>query len=282
MKRLLGRLGFGLLFLLLGLAIHDYLSLPDVSPLKRLNPKTTAFMELRDAQARRIGERPTRRQQWLSYGAIAEHLKKAVILSEDAAFFSHAGIDFRELREALKRDWRTGRLERGGSTITMQLAKNLYLSPAKNPWRKIKEVLIAKRLEQKLTKSRIFELYLNLVEWGPGIYGAEAAARHYFAKSAADLEPAEAATLAALLPNPRNPRPPALLHRRNLILNRMAKTGHIGVEEFERFVQTPLFRGESPRDETPLLPAAVGKDESRGSNATPPEGNLLPHDALIQ
>jgi monofunctional biosynthetic peptidoglycan transglycosylase len=165
-----------LVSLVLGLAVYEYASLPDVAPLRKTNPRSTALMELRDREYRSRAIRPGRRQIWVSYDAISEHLKKAIIISEDASFFSHHGIDFYELKEAFRKDWETGQLKRGASTITMQLARNLYLSPSKNPLRKVREVAIAFQLERALSKRRIFELYLNVVEWGRGIYGAEAAA----------------------------------------------------------------------------------------------------------
>ena len=140
----------------------------------------------------------------MSYGAISEHLKKAVLISEDAAFFSHKGVDLNELKAALKKDWETMSFSRGGSTITMQLAKNLYLNPSKNPLRKLKEIIIAHQLEETLVETAHFRDLSNVVEWGRNIYGAEAAARHYFGKSAACWISLEAATLAALLPSPRN------------------------------------------------------------------------------
>ncbi|MBI2360020.1 MAG: transglycosylase domain-containing protein, partial [Deltaproteobacteria bacterium] len=194
--------------------------------------------------------RRRREQVWVPYSAVSEHLKKAILLSEDAAFFSHKGIDFYELRESAKKDWNEGRFKRGGSTITMQLARNLYLDPSKNVWRKLTEIAIAWKLEQALSKQLIFELYINVVEWGPGIYGAEAAARHYFLKPAMALDPIEAATLAALLPNPLNPREKGLLYRRNLVLTRMARTGHISELELVEGVKTPLFGNGQGRIES--------------------------------
>ncbi len=145
-------------------------------------------------------------------------------------------------RKHVKKDWETGSFRRGGSTITMQLAKNLYLSPSKNPLRKGKEIVIAWQLEQALSKRRIFEIYLNVVEWGPNIYGAEAAARHYFTKPAIDLDPVEAATLAALLPNPRKARITNLTYRRNLILSRMAEVGYLTAEAYNRAKQAPILK----------------------------------------
>ncbi|MGH7772087.1 MAG: monofunctional biosynthetic peptidoglycan transglycosylase [Candidatus Binatia bacterium] len=240
MKRLLVK--SLLVSLLLGWVAYEYWQFPDISALKQKNPKTTALIELRGQQYRQNGLKPWRQQIWVSYDVVSEHLKKAVILGEDAAFFSHKGIDLFELKEAVKKDWEEGKFKRGGSTITMQLARNLYLSPSKNPLRKLREILIALQLEQRLSKKRIFELYLNVVEWGRGIYGIEAASRHYLSKPASDLTPLEAATLAALLPNPRSPNEGALLRRRNIVLGRMQKVGYIGEEAFQRAAETPLWR----------------------------------------
>jgi monofunctional glycosyltransferase len=233
--------------------VYFYSTLPDVKTLKTKNPKSTAFMELRDQEYKRKGVKTSRQQIWLSYGAISEHLKKAVLISEDASFFSHGGIDIIELQEALKKDWATGSFARGGSTITMQLAKNLYLSPSKNPLRKMREIVIAWQLEQALPKRRIFEIYLNVVEWGLNVYGAEAASRHYFGKSAALIDVLEAATLAALLPSPRNAREKNLTYRRNLILNRLTAVGYISAEEFSRAKQTPLFKKIEQAPGLPLV-----------------------------
>jgi monofunctional biosynthetic peptidoglycan transglycosylase len=231
-----------LLTLVVAFGYYFYASLPDVSALRRRNPKSTALMELRDREYREKGFRGARRQVWVSYAAVSEHLKKAILISEDAAFFSHQGIDVNELAAALKKDWETMSFSRGGSTITMQLAKNLYLSPSKNPLRKLREMVIAQQLERSLSKQRIFEIYLNVVEWGRNVYGAEAAARYYFAKPAADLNVLEAATLAAMLPNPRNSKERSLLNRRNLILTRLASIGYMNREEFRRTRELPLFK----------------------------------------
>lgn len=226
---------------LVGLLMYLYMILPDVSVLAKTNPRSTALMELRDTEYRQKGLRTPRQQIWVSYSAVSEHLKKAILVSEDASFFSHPGVDVQELTEAMKKDWETMSFRRGGSTITMQLAKNLFLNPSKNPVRKLKEIIIAWQLEQALSKRRIFEIYLNVVEWGRNVYGAEAAARHYFGKSAANLDTLEAATLAARLPSPRNPRDESLLYRRNLILSRLVTVGYIGAEEYDRARRTPLF-----------------------------------------
>ena len=237
---------------LVGGGFFFYYSLPDVAALKQKNPKATALMELRDAEYQKKGIRGGRQQIWVSYGAISEHLKKAVLVSEDAAFFSHKGVDMNELKAALKKDWETMSFNRGGSTITMQLAKNLYLSPSKNPLRKVKEIVITQQLEHALSKRRIFEIYLNVVEWGRNIYGVEAAARHYFGKSAATLDPLESATLAALLPSPRSSRDRSILSRRNLILGRLASVGYLSNDEYQRAKQVPLY--QKVEEAAPTLP----------------------------
>ena len=228
--------------LVVGLLVYFYTTLPDVSALKHKNPRTTALMELRSQEYREKGIKVARQHIWIGDGAISEHLKKAVILSEDVSFFSHKGVDVVEFQEALRKDWETLSFKRGGSTITMQLAKNLYLSPSKNPLRKVKEIIIAWQLERALSKRRIFEIYLNVVELGRNIYGVEAASRHYFGKPAATLNELEAATLAALLPSPRSLREKSLTYRRNVVLGRMAKVGYISEAEYARAKQTPLFK----------------------------------------
>jgi monofunctional glycosyltransferase len=204
---------------------YVYLTLPDVRSLATENPRTTAFIELRKSEAEQAGRALTIRHRWVPYTQISSHLRRAVIVAEDAAFFDHDGIDLKELRASLEHNWEEGRFERGASTITQQLAKNLYLSPSRNPIRKLKELLITRRFEAALTKRRILEIYLNMIEWGDGIFGAEAAARAYFRKPASALSPDEAALLAGAIINPRehNPaRPTArLLRRQQIIARRM-------------------------------------------------------------
>jgi monofunctional biosynthetic peptidoglycan transglycosylase len=250
MKRVL--LSSLLVTAIVGAVFYFYYTLPTVSVLKQRNPKATALMELRDEEYRSKGIRAPRQQIWVPYGAISENLKKAILINEDAGFFSHKGVDLDELKAALKKDWDTLSFSRGGSTITMQLAKNLYLNPSKNPLRKIKEIVIAWQLEQALSKRRIFEIYLNIVEWGRNVYGAEAAARFYFGKSAATLDPLEAATLAALVPSPRSSKERNILSRRNLILGRLASVGYISNDEYQRAKQTPLF--QKVEEKAPELP----------------------------
>lgn len=209
-----------------GYLAYVYLTLPDVRLLRTTNPATTAFMELRQREAEAAGRTPRRDQRWVPHARISPHLKRAVLVAEDAAFFSHEGIDLDEIGKSIETNWRRGTLTaRGGSTITQQLAKNLYLSPSKNPFRKFRELLIARRLEAELSKTRILEIYLNVIEWGDGIYGIEAASRHYFRVPAASLDREQAALLAGAIVNPRllNPAKPTrrLLRRQELILGRM-------------------------------------------------------------
>ena len=240
---------------------YVYLTLPDVRPLAEQNPPTTAFMELRKREAEQAGRPWTIRQRWVPYTQISSNLRRAVLVAEDAAFFDHDGIDFNELRASLEHNWEEGRFERGASTITQQLAKNLYLSPTRNPIRKLKELLITRRLEAALTKRRILEIYLNVIEWGDGIFGAEAAARAYFRKPASALSPEEAALMAGAIINPRehNPaRPTArLLRRQQIIARRMGirPAGPMGgvdshaAEVQSGDVSTPSTATELPQSE---------------------------------
>jgi monofunctional biosynthetic peptidoglycan transglycosylase len=209
----------------IGVVSYTWITLPDVRPLRTQPPEQTAFMALRVRQAEADGKEPRTVKTWVNYGRISPSLKRAVIVAEDAAFWQHEGIDLDEIRASMEVNWMRGSFLRGGSTITQQLAKNLYLSPSRNPYRKFKELLITRRLEVELTKARIFELYLNLIEWGDGIWGAEAASRAYFGHSAASLSAEQAALLAGAIINPRvySPaRPNArLLRRQKIILGRM-------------------------------------------------------------
>jgi monofunctional biosynthetic peptidoglycan transglycosylase len=207
-----------------GLVGYAYLTLPDVRPLAAANPQTTAFIELRADEAAAEGKTPKRVHRWVGYSRISPHLKRAVLVAEDASFWDHEGVDYDELQKSIELDWTRGYL-RGASTITQQLAKNLYLSPSRNPIRKFRELIIARRLEAELEKARIFEIYLNVIEWGDGVYGAEAAARTYFGIPASALSPSQAALLAAAIINPRvlkiDAPTPRLTRRQQLILKRM-------------------------------------------------------------
>jgi monofunctional biosynthetic peptidoglycan transglycosylase len=227
MRRRFGRAVAALAAFGFGYIAFLYLTLPDVRVLRTANLETTAFMDLRAREARAEGRKPKRVHEWVPYNRISPHLKRAVLVAEDAGFWGHEGIDLAEIKKALEADWERGLLMRGASTITQQLAKNLYLSPSRNPFRKLTELLITRRLEHELSKTRIFELYLNNIEWGDGIWGADAAARAYFGTSASDLTSAQAALMAGALINPRvySPaRPNArLLARQRIILGRMGR-----------------------------------------------------------
>ena len=203
---------------------YVYLTLPDVRALAKTNPTKTAFAELREREAAQAGKPLRHYQVWVPYSRISQNLKRAVLVAEDDAFWQHEGIDMEQLKISIRNDIEKGQV-RGGSTITQQLAKNLYLSPSRDPVRKLRELIIARRLEAGLSKARIFEIYLNVIEWGDGIWGAEAAARSYFGSSAASLSAEQAALLAGAIINPRvySPAHPnaRLLRRQRIILSRM-------------------------------------------------------------
>ena len=179
------------------------LEMPDVSALRATNPTVTALMKARQIQAKDKGHTLERHWTWVPLSRISPYLRQAVVAGEDASFFTHEGFDWEGIKDAALYNLEAGKLKRGGSTITQQLAKNLYLSSERSLLRKVREALITRSLEHHLTKERILELYLNIAEWGQGIYGAEAAARHHFKKSSRDLTADEAAWLAAVLPSPR-------------------------------------------------------------------------------
>ena len=186
-------------------------------------PEASAWMEMRSQQGQAWS------QAWVNLPAISKYLAQAVLIAEDDRFFGHDGFDWRMLRKAVERNLDQGSLKYGASTLTQQLAKNLYLSPERSLVRKLQEAFIALGLETFLDKHRILELYLNLAEWGPGVFGAQAAARHYFHRPAAKLTPWQAALLAAALPSPlryRADRPgPYLTRRARQLLNEMRRRG---------------------------------------------------------
>jgi monofunctional biosynthetic peptidoglycan transglycosylase len=244
---------------------YAYLTLPDVRPLRTANPETTAFIELRIREAADRGTPQVPVQRWMNYGRISPNLTRAVLVAEDAAFWQHDGVDYDELQKSLEMDWARGQLLRGASTITQQLAKNLYLSPSRDPLRKFRELIIARRLEAELTKVRIFELYLNVIEWGDGVYGADAASRRYFGHSAATLGPAEAALLAGAIVNPRLLSPahptPRLLRRQQIILRRMGGVTPPREEKtvaherpIEQNVVDPITAEPLPLPDLPIAP----------------------------
>lgn len=187
------------------------------------NPSRSAFMSARLADLRDDDPEAELHHRWVPYERISRNLKRAVMASEDAKFLQHDGFDWEGMQTAWEKNLKKGRIVAGGSTISQQLAKNLFLSGKRTPWRKGEEAIITFMLEKMMSKRRIFEIYLNVIEWGDGVFGAEAAARHYFRKPASALTASEAARLAAMVPNPRyydKHRSTRYLERRTRIITR--------------------------------------------------------------
>ncbi|MBI5048041.1 MAG: monofunctional biosynthetic peptidoglycan transglycosylase [Deltaproteobacteria bacterium] len=222
-------------------------SLPDIENLKKQD--TNLSITIKDAEGKSkewiIG---AKNHSWVPLNKTSPYLIAAVIASEDDAFFQHEGFDFGEIKDAIKTDIEKKRFARGASTITMQLAKNLYLTKEKTLTRKLKEVYLTYRLERVLTKKRILELYLNVVEWGPGVYGVDEASKYYFGKNPAELDLSEASILAVILPNPSyyNPyiRMTRVEKRQNYLLMRMLMEHDVKNEEYELAVSTPVMLNE--------------------------------------
>ena len=227
-----------------------WLTWPDVAALENRNPESTAFI---DRYLERSGSSAA--WTWVPASRISPHLKEAVLVGEDLEFFSHEGFSAHEIRQAIRQAVEEMEPPRGASTITQQLAKNLWLSPSRSPTRKAKEVLLTRQLEKHLSKNRILEIYLNVVEFGPGVYGAEAAARRYFAKSASGLTPREAAMLAAALPRPRQWHPGVgsanYARRVETLLARMRQV---------TFLDARLGLGGDPGEPVPDAPEEVALD----------------------
>lgn len=219
---------FAVIALWFGLEI---ITLPfgELERLKTFNPTETAFMRSHEQQAKEDGKPFRKQQRWIPLTRISKEAVNAVIVAEDGMFWAHSGFDWFEFRESLERNLKEGRAARGASTITQQLVKNLFLSSSKNPLRKLKEWILTWRMEHVLSKSRILEVYLNVIEWGRGIYGIEAASQYYFQKSASQLTRGEGAKLAAIIPSPRKHRADSesryVTRRSQLILGRMAARG---------------------------------------------------------
>jgi monofunctional biosynthetic peptidoglycan transglycosylase len=261
--------------------VYAWLTLPDVRPLKTTNPSMTAFMQLRADEARAAGKKPAHVQRWVPYRQIAQSLTRAVLVSEDAAFWQHEGVDYDELQKSIELDWGRWQLVRGASTITQQLAKNLYLSPSRNPLRKFRELIIARRLEAELNKRRILELYLNIIEWGDGIYGIEAAAQTYYHRPASTLDRNQSAMLAGAIINPRAMNPgkptPRLYRREQIILKRMGEASPPPPEASDRQESRPE---SAPPDNGPAdrgiptdAPGPPGLTSSAAEPAAPRDDN---------
>lgn len=192
---------------------------------RSFNPSASAFMTEQLARLQEEDPEAELRHKWVPYERISSNLKRALIASEDAKFVDHEGFDWDGIEAAFEKNMKQGRIVAGGSTISQQLAKNLFLSGKKTPWRKLEEAVITVMLEAVMDKRRIFEIYLNVIEWGNGVFGAEAAARHYYRTSAARLSAGQAAKLAAMVPNPRfydeHRNAPGLARKTRIILRRM-------------------------------------------------------------
>ncbi|MGZ8851584.1 MAG: monofunctional biosynthetic peptidoglycan transglycosylase [Thermoanaerobaculia bacterium] len=272
------RVLLGVLAVAVAYVLYVWITFPDVSRLAKEAPKTTAFMEARRADLRREGKDDHLDYRGVPYSRISASLRRAVLVAEDSEFYEHEGVDVEAMREALRRDWKRKKITHGGSTITQQLAKNLYLSPSRNPVRKIKEYFLARSLENHLSKKRILELYLNVVEMGERIYGAEAAAQNYFGIPASALSPSQAALLAGCLPNPRvmNPGDPngRLRARQRMIVSRMRRWGYVAEEETEVEKPAPVEAPAPPpavetdTTATETVPTETTATETTGTTAT--------------
>src|SRR5688572_27318285 len=233
-------------------------------------------MKLRAEEAAREGRTPRHEHRWVRYSRISKNLQRAVIVAEDSRFFEHEGVDLEEIRKSIEINMERGAAVRGASTITQQLAKNLYLSPSRDPFRKLRELIIARRLEAGLSKVRIFEIYLNVIEWGDGIWGAEAAARRYFGISASALNREQSALLAGAIINPRllSPARPTrrLLRRQQIILGRMGQVA---------LPAAVAARVDRSPDEAPESPAEPTGDETVVEDVVEPEAPPLPEDPPV-
>lgn len=246
------------------LNICVYFVYPDVSKLKKLSPGKTAFMEYREKEWEKQGKKRKIIRRWAPLSQISPYVVKAVIIAEDDKFWSHEGFDFNAIQKAIEKDIQKKNFKFGGSTITQQLAKNLYLSPSKNPIRKIKEAILTWRIEKNLSKKRIIELYLNVAEWGEGLFGIEAAAQRYYGKPASALAANEAAKLASVLPNPRRYDPTGTTifveNRSDRIYQIMIKRG-IVIPEYEDVMSEPRqTEGEDQKE-----PNKPSEQEDKGT-----------------
>jgi monofunctional biosynthetic peptidoglycan transglycosylase len=256
------------------LAAYEWATFPNVEELKRGFPKTTSFMDIRRAELRSEGKNDSLRYTPVSYDRISPYLRRGVLVAEDNGFYEHSGVDTQAMREAFERDWKRKQITQGGSTITQQLAKNLYLSPSRNPLRKVREYFLARALERHLTKKRILELYLNVVEMGERVYGAEAASQLYFHKHASALSPREAALLAGCLPNPRSMTPDEpnkrLRARQRMILSRLGRWGYLAEREVltEKKPATPPVTDTALQQTPEPAPTATETTETTATETT--------------
>ncbi len=245
-----------------------------VRALARANPGKTRLMLQREQEAKEKGRQPHNAQIWVPLSRVSRHLIHAVLAAEDQRFFGHEGVDWEAIQKSLEKDVEKRRFVRGGSTITQQLAKNLFFGTRKTLARKLRELVVAQWLEADLSKPRILALYLNVIEWGDGVYGCEAAARRWYGKSASALSAEEAAGLAAMIPNPRrlNPRANPARHaraaRRALWL--MAKAGYLGRDAAGLGAEPPPEEPIEEDDETAAVDTAEAVPAATESSSTPP------------
>ncbi|NTV24887.1 MAG: monofunctional biosynthetic peptidoglycan transglycosylase [Chlorobiaceae bacterium] len=252
------RNAFLLILLFLVVDVGRYAVYPDISKLAVSNPGNTAFMEYREAEWRREGRDLKIRQRWVPLKKVSPALIKAVLISEDNNFWKHEGFDYEAIEKAVERNVEAGEFRFGASTISQQLVKNLFLSPSKNPVRKLKEALLTWRIERSLSKRRILELYVNVAEWGDGIFGIEEAAHKYYGTSAAGLTAVQASKLAAALPNPIKYKPDGsssfIRNRSKRIYAIMVRRG-IVVPDFQEVMTPPAdTQGVSPDSVTIGIP----------------------------
>ena len=254
-----------------GLAyLASFFVYPDVGELAKKNPGKTAFMEWREAQWAEKGEKKKITQRWVPLNQVSPLLIKAILIGEDDKFYQHEGFDYEALEQAFEKNLKQGRFAAGASTISQQLTNNLFLSPEKSLTRKAKEAILTWRMEQTLSKRRILELYVNVAEWGDGIFGIEAAARHYFHKPASALTSMEAARLASVLPNPIRFSAVGdqkyVTFRSNLIHSIMVRRG-VAVEGFQEVMDG---KDESVQPAAPLADAPAGGNASDSQGAPAP------------
>ena len=271
MRRLALRLLLAAALVLAALATWLWVGLPSRSEVQALatkSPERTRLMDQRAEEAKKKGRKARVAQSWVPLSRVSRHLIHAVLSSEDQNFFGHGGVDWKAIEESIEKNVEKGTFARGGSTITQQLAKNLYFGTSKTLGRKARELVVTRWMEADLSKARILALYLNLIEWGDGVYGCEAAARHWYGKPASDLSPTEAAGLAAMIPNPRrlNPRVSAPRHERatRRVLWLMAQAGYIG-RDVAGLGSEPPPEPVAEDEEPPAAPETEATPES-----TPP------------
>ncbi|GEM_PF-171254 len=240
-----------------------YFVYPDVGQYATTNPDKTAFMEWREAQWAEKGLKKRITKRFVPIGQVSPALLKAVLIGEDDKFYQHDGFDYDALEQAFEKNIKAGRFKAGASTISQQLTKNLFLSPEKSLTRKLKEAILTWRMERTLSKRRILELYVNVAEWGDGIFGIEAAARHYYGKPASQLSTMEAARLAAVLPNPIRFNPLSdqkyVTFRANLIHSIMVRRG-FAIDDFQEVMETKDDPGLDNTDKGADKAAAAGAE----------------------